>query len=252
MTAGEFELYYQPVVNLASNDISGFEALIRWNHPQQGLVKPDAFIPLAEEIGLIVPIGEWAIHDACVTAARWPSNLKVAVNISSAQFRHAGLVQVVMNALATSGLPAERLELEITETAHLVDNQSTLAVLHQLRKLGVCIATDDFGTGYSSLSYLQNFPFDRIKIDCSFVKDITENAASLNIVRAVVVLANGLGIPATAEGVENEAQLDQIRLEGCTEMQGFLLSEPLPAREIERLFLSEIVAPKADGGAVAA
>ncbi len=252
MTAGEFELYYQPVVNLASNDISGFEALIRWNHPQQGLVKPDAFIPLAEEIGLIVPIGEWAIHDACVTAARWPSNLKVAVNISSAQFRHAGLVQVVMNALATSGLPPERLELEITETAHLVDNQSTLAVLHQLRKLGVCIATDDFGTGYSSLSYLQNFPFDRIKIDCSFVKDITENAASLNIVRAVVVLANGLGIPATAEGVENEAQLDQIRLEGCTEMQGFLLSEPLPVREIERLFLSEIMAPKADGGAVAA
>ena len=252
MTAGEFELYYQPVVNLASNDISGFEALIRWNHPQQGLVKPDAFIPLAEEIGLIVPIGEWAIHDACVTAARWPSNLKVAVNISSAQFRHPGIVQVVMNALATSGLPAERLELEITETAHLVDNQSTLAVLHQLRKLGVCIATDDFGTGYSSLSYLQNFPFDRIKIDCSFVKDITENAASLNIVRAVVVLANGLGIPATAEGVENKAQLDQIRLEGCTEMQGFLLSEPLPVREIERLFLSEFMAPKADGGAVAA
>ena len=252
VTNGEFELYYQPIVNLASNDIAGFEALIRWHHPHNGIVAPDAFIPLAEEIGLIVPIGEWAIRNACETAARWPGELKVAVNISSVQFRYPGLVQAVTGALAASGLPPRRLELEITETGHLVDNQSTLAVLHQLRNLGVCIATDDFGTGYSSLSYLQNFPFDRIKIDCSFVKNITESAASLNIVRAVVVLANGLGIPATAEGVENMAQLDHIRSEGCTEMQGFLLSEPLPAGEIKRLFLAQQVSPKADGSAAAA
>jgi diguanylate cyclase (GGDEF)-like protein len=248
LTGGQFELYYQPIVNLASDDISGFEGLIRWHHPEKGIVAPDAFIPLAEEIGLIVPIGEWAIRDACETAAKWPEDLKVAVNISSVQFRHPGLVQIVMSALGTSGLQPQRLELEITESAHLVDNQSTLAVLHQLRNLGVCIATDDFGTGYSSLSYLQSFPFDRIKIDCSFVRNINENAASLNIVRAVVVLANGLGIPATAEGVENEAQLDSIRSEGCTEMQGFLLSEPLPAREIERLFLGRRGTSKAAAG----
>jgi diguanylate cyclase (GGDEF)-like protein len=252
LAAGEFELYYQPIVNLASDDVCGFEALIRWNHPEKGLVAPDAFIPLAEENGLIIPIGEWAIQDACRTAAGWPGDLKVAVNISSAQFRHQGIVQVVNDALAVSGLPAARLELEITESAHLVDDQSTLAVLHQLRALGVCIATDDFGTGYSSLSYLQNFPFDKIKIDCSFVRDINDSAASLNIVRAVVVLANGLGIPATAEGVENMAQLDSIRSEGCTEMQGFLLSEPLPAREIERQFLSERRTPKSNASAAAA
>jgi EAL domain-containing protein (putative c-di-GMP-specific phosphodiesterase class I) len=251
LSAGEFELYYQPIVNLASDDVCGFEALIRWNHPEKGLVGPDAFIPLAEEIGLIVPVGEWAIRDACRSAAGWPGDLKVAVNISSAQFRHPGLVQVVTEALATSGLPAARLELEITETAHLVDNQATLAVLHQLRGLGVCIATDDFGTGYSSLSYLQNFPFDKIKIDCSFVRDINDSVASLNIVRAVVVLANGLGIPATAEGVENMAQLDSIRSEGCTEMQGFLLSEPLPALEIERQFLADRRTPKANASAAA-
>ena len=238
LASGDFELYYQPIVNLSTNAISGFEALIRWNHPEKGIVKPEAFIPLAEEIGLIVPIGEWALREACRTAVRWPDHLKIAVNVSSAQFRHPGLVQAVMGALSSSGLPAHRLELEVTESAHLVESQPTLTVLHGLRDLGVCIATDDFGTGYSSLSYLQVFPFDKIKIDCSFVRNINESNASLNIVRAVVVLAKGLGIPATAEGVENEAQLDSIRSEGCTEMQGFLLSEPLPAQEIERLFLA--------------
>jgi diguanylate cyclase (GGDEF)-like protein len=252
LTAGEFELYYQPAVSLASNEVCGFEALIRWNHPQKGIITPETFIPLAEEIGLIVPIGEWAIRDACATAARWPDDIKVAVNVSPEQVRHPGLVQVVTSALGASGLRAGRLELEITETAHLVDNQETLAVLHQLRSLGVFIATDDFGTGYSSLSYLQSFPFDRIKIDCSFVKNITQSAASLNIVRAVVVLANGLGIPATAEGVENEAQLDSVRSEGCAEMQGFLLSQPLPAHTIERLFLAKRRAPKENDSAPAA
>jgi diguanylate cyclase (GGDEF)-like protein len=252
LAAGEFELYYQLAVSLASNEVCGFEALIRWNHPQKGIITPETFIPLAEEIGLIVPIGEWAIRDACATAARWPDDIKVAVNVSPEQVRHPGLVQVVTSALGASGLRAGRLELEITETAHLVDNQETLAVLHQLRSLGVFIATDDFGTGYSSFRYLQSFPFDRIKIDCSFVKNITQSAASLNIVRAVVVLANGLGIPATAEGVENEAQLDQVRSEGCAEMQGFLLSQPLPAHTIERLFLAKRRAPKENDSAPAA
>ena len=238
LPAGEFELYYQPVVNLASNEISGFEALIRWNHPQRGLVSPGTFIPLAEEIGFIVPMGEWVIREACATAARWPGDASVAINISAVQFRNPGLMQIIVGALATSGLNPTRLEIEITETVLLQNKETTLAVLHQLRALGVRIALDDFGTGYSSLTYLQCFPFDKIKIDRSFVKDITENTGSLNIVRAVAALATGMGMTATAEGVETREQLDSITSEGCTEMQGFLFSRPLPAREIERLFLS--------------
>ncbi len=238
LPAGEFELYYQPVVNLASNEISGFEALIRWNHPQRGLVSPGTFIPLAEEIGFIVPLGEWVIREACATAARWPGDARVAINISAVQFRNPGLMQVIIGALATSGLHPTRLEIEITETVLLQNKEATLAVLHQLRALGVRIALDDFGTGYSSLTYLQSFPFDKIKIDRSFVKDITENTGSLNIVRAVAALASGMGMTATAEGVETREQLDSVTSEGCTEMQGFLFSRPLPAREIERLFLS--------------
>jgi diguanylate cyclase (GGDEF)-like protein/PAS domain S-box-containing protein len=238
LPAGEFELYYQPVVNLASNEISGFEALIRWNHPQQGLVSPGEFIPLAEEIGFIVPMGEWVIREACATAAGWPGDASVAINISAVQFRNPGLMQVIVGALASSGLHPTRLEIEITETVLLQNKETTLAVLHQLRALGVRIALDDFGTGYSSLTYLQCFPFDKIKIDRSFVKDITENTGSLNIVRAVAALASGMGMTATAEGVETREQLDSITSEGCTEMQGFLFSRPLPAREIERLFLS--------------
>jgi diguanylate cyclase (GGDEF)-like protein len=239
LAVGQFELHYQPVVNLASNEISGFEALIRWCHPEKGMIPPGAFIPLAEEIGLIVPIGEWVIREACATATRWPENISVAVNISPAQFHNPGFVQVVVSALSASGLSPGRLELEITETALLSDDESTLAMLHQIQKLGVRVANDDFGTGYSSLSNLQSFPFDRLKIDRSFVKNIASCAGSLNIVRAVAALASGLGIPATAEGVENMAQLDSIRSEGCTEMQGFLLSGALPAHEIERLFLAE-------------
>jgi diguanylate cyclase (GGDEF)-like protein len=238
LAAGEFELHYQPVVNVASNEISGFEALIRWNHPTKGMVAPAAFIPLAEEIGFIVPIGEWVIRRACATAAQWPGDLHVAVNISAVQFRSPGLMQVIIGALATSGLDPTRLEIEITETALLQNKETTLALLHQLRALGIRIAMDDFGTGYSSLTYLQCFPFDKIKIDRSFVKDITENTGSLNIVRAVAALANGMGMTATAEGVETSEQLDKITSEGCTEMQGYLFSKPLPAAEIERLFLS--------------
>ncbi|OIQ63563.1 phytochrome-like protein cph2 [mine drainage metagenome] len=238
LPAGEFELYYQPVLNLASNEISGFEALIRWNHPKQGLIAPGTFIPLAEEIGFIVPMGEWVIRQACATAARWPEDIHVAVNISAAQFRSPGLMQVIVGALATSGLQPTRLEIEITETVLLHNREATLAVLHQLRELGIRIAMDDFGTGHSSLAYLQRFPFDTIKIDRSFVKDITENTGSLNIVRAVAALARDMGLTATAEGVETSEQLERVTSEGCTEMQGFLFSRPLPAHEIERLFLA--------------
>ena len=178
LAAGQFELHYQPIVNLGTNEISAFEALIRWHHPTKGLIAPNTFIPLAEEIGFIVPLGEWVMRQACTTAATWPGDVKVAVNLSPVQFRSPGLVQVVVGALAASGLPPDRLELEITETILLQDNESTLNMLYQLRELGVMIAMDDFGTGYSSLSYLQSFPFDRIKIDRSFVKDIGEGVGS--------------------------------------------------------------------------
>jgi len=252
LPSGEFELYYQPVVNLASKEISGFEALIRWNHPGKGMISPADFIPLAEEIGFIVPMGEWVIRQACATAALWPDNLHVAVNISAIQFRSPGLMQVIVSALAASGLAPTRLEIEITESVLLHNKEATLAVLHQLRALGIRIAMDDFGTGYSSLTYLQSFPFDKIKIDRSFVKNITENSSSLNIVRAVAALANGMGMTATAEGVETAEQLHSIASEGCTEMQGFLFSRPLPAAEIERQFLSGRGARDTQGRIVAA
>ena len=208
------------------------------------MVPPNDFIPLAEEIGLIVPIGEWAIRQACATAATWPADLRIAVNLSPVQFRSPGLLQVIVGALAASGLAPERLELEITETILLQNSEATLDMLYRLRELGIRVAMDDFGTGYSSLSYLQSFPFDRIKIDRSFVKDIAESTGSLNIVRAVAALAKGLGMAATAEGVETSEQLDRIRSEGCTEMQGFLFGRPVPARDIERLFLAKGAAAK--------
>jgi EAL domain-containing protein (putative c-di-GMP-specific phosphodiesterase class I) len=209
------------------------------------LIAPAAFIPLAEEIGFIVPLGEWVIRQACTTAARWPGNFRVAVNVSAAQFRSPRLLQVIVAALASSGLRPTQLEIELTETVLLHQKETALAVLHQLRSLGVRIVMDDFGTGYSSLSYLQCFPFDKIKIDRSFVTDIAENANSLNIVRAVAALARGMGMTATAEGVETRDQLDRITFEGCTEMQGFLFSRPLPAREIEHWLLSGADVPQA-------
>jgi diguanylate cyclase (GGDEF)-like protein len=252
LPAGEFELYYQPVVNLANNEMTGLEALIRWNHPERGLITPNAFIPLAEEIGFIVPIGEWVIRQACTAAAGWPEDLRVAVNISAVQFRSPGLVNTIVSALAASGLHPGRLEIEITETVLLQDKNSTLSTLHQLRSLGVRIAMDDFGIGYSSLTYLKCFPFDKIKIDRSFVQDITENIGSLNIVRAIATMAHGMGITATAEGVETIEQRDKITSEGCTEMQGFLFSRPLPISEIKRLFPSERKRRSARDGIVAA
>ena len=232
---GEFELHYQPVLDLTSNRIASCEALLRWHHPERGMLWPDSFIRLAEEIGLIVPIGTWVLREACAAAARWPDDVRVAVNLSPAQFRHPGLLLAVTNALARAGLAPDRLELEITEAILLEDSETTLEVLYRLRELGIRVAMDDFGTGYSSLSYLQSFPFDKIKIDGSFVRDVVESTGSLNIVRAVAALARGLGMTATAEGVETQAQLDAVRSEGYAEMQGFLYSKPLPVQAIERL-----------------
>jgi diguanylate cyclase (GGDEF)-like protein len=235
ITAGEFEVFYQPIVNLADNRISGFEALLRWNHPTRGRVLPSEFIPLAEETGLIVPIGAWVLRQACAQAMTWPSDLRVAVNASPVQFRSKGLVSAVMSALAASGLRSDRLELEITETVLMHNNDATLAMLHQLRSLGVRISMDDFGTGYSSLSYLRSFPFDKIKIDQTFVRDLVEKPDSIAIIRAVARLGHSFGMTTTAEGVETQEQLDQMRAEGCTEVQGYFYSKPLPVGEIARL-----------------
>ncbi len=238
LSNGEFELHYQPVVNLERNEICGLEALLRWHHPNRGRISPGAFIPVAEETGLILPIGEWALRQACTDAAKWPDHIKVAVNLSPVQFKSPNLVQMVFAALATSGLSAGRLELEITESVLLHDSAATIATLHQLRSLGVRIAMDDFGTGYSSLGYLRSFPFDKIKIDRCFVSDLSDdNAGSHAILRAVAHLGLSLGMATTAEGVETQEQVDKVRAEGCTEMQGFFFSPPRPIQEIERLFL---------------
>jgi predicted signal transduction protein with EAL and GGDEF domain len=248
----EFELYYQPIVALESNDVCGFEALIRWHHPDRGLLLPASFIALAEEIGLIVPLGEWIIRQACAAAATWPDGLQVAVNLSPVQFGTPGLVQIVVGALAAVGLDPRRLELEITESTLLQNNGQTLSILHQLRELGVRIALDDFGTGYSSLSYLQSFPFDKIKIDRSFIEDISSGSGARNIVRAVATMAAGLGMTATAEGVETTEQLEAVRSEGCGEVQGYYFSKPLEAREIDRMYLSGRRAAKRAGSGNAA
>jgi diguanylate cyclase (GGDEF)-like protein len=237
---GQFELYYQPLVNLQRDEVCGFEALLRWHHPTRGMVSPAEFIPVAEDIGLIVPIGEWALRHACVEAASWPDDIKIAVNLSPAQFKSRHLVQTVVNALAASGIPGHRLELEITETALLQNNDATLATVRQLRALGVRISMDDFGTGYSSLGYLQNFPFDKIKIDRSFISNLSNGHGSVAILKAIVSLANSLGMTTIAEGVETHEQLETVRAEGCTEMQGYLFSPPRPAREIAERFLSRV------------
>jgi diguanylate cyclase (GGDEF)-like protein/PAS domain S-box-containing protein len=232
---GEFELHYQPLVDLASNRISGFESLLRWQHPDKGMISPADFIPVAEDIGLIVPLGEWVLREACAEAAKWPDDIKVAVNLSVVQFRSRNLVQMVVSALAQSGLAPTRLELEITESIFLAETEANLATLHQLRELGVSISMDDFGTGYSSLSYLRSFPFDKIKIDRSFVKDLVERSDCVAIVRAISGLGRSLNITTTAEGVETVDQLDWLRAEGCNQVQGFLFSAARPASEIEEL-----------------
>jgi EAL domain-containing protein (putative c-di-GMP-specific phosphodiesterase class I) len=234
---GEFELHYQPLIDLAQDRIAGFESLLRWQHPTKGMVSPADFIPVAEDIGLIVGIGEWVLREACAAAVKWPSNVKVAVNLSPVQFRSRNLVSAVVAALAHSGLSPLRLELEITESVFLAETAANLATLHQLRGLGVRISMDDFGTGYSSLSYLRSFPFDKIKIDRSFVSDLAERPDCGAIVRAISGLGRSLNITTTAEGVETAEQLEWLRAEGCNEVQGFLFSSARPAAEIESLLL---------------
>jgi diguanylate cyclase (GGDEF)-like protein len=233
MHSGEFELHYQPMIDLASNAVCGVEALVRWNHPRRGLVYPGEFIPVAEEIGLIVEIGEWVVRQACADAIGWPSDVKVAVNLSPAQFKSRRLVDVIKDALSTSGLPATRLELEITETIILQENDANLSTLRELRALGIGIALDDFGTGYSSLSHLRTFPFTKIKIDKSFVQDMSSGKRDCSaIVHAIVHLGRSLEVRTIAEGVETKEQLEQVRAAGCKEAQGYLFSRPVPARDI--------------------
>jgi diguanylate cyclase (GGDEF)-like protein/PAS domain S-box-containing protein len=232
---GEFEVHYQPLVDIAADRISGFESLLRWRHPEKGMISPADFIPVAEDIGLIVALGEWVLREACTEAVKWPTDVKVAVNLSPMQFRSRNLVQVVVSALAHSGLSPLRLDLEITESVFLAETEANLAILHQLRELGVSISMDDFGTGYSSLSYLRSFPFDKIKIDRSFVKDLAQRSDCVAIVRAISGLGRSLNITTTAEGVETVDQLDWLRAEGCNEVQGFLFSAARPAAEIGQL-----------------
>jgi predicted signal transduction protein with EAL and GGDEF domain len=224
--------YYQPLIDLSSGRITGFEALVRWPHPERGMVSPAEFIPVAEETGLINGLGGLMLRRACMDAALWPDDVRVAVNLSPLQFRTGNLLSIVMDALKQSGLPAKRLELEITETLLLEKSSQVLATLHALRALGVRISMDDFGTGYSSLSYLRSFPFDKIKIDQSFVRGLDANRDAQAIVRSIVSLGIGLGVIITAEGVETEAELSCLRAEGCHEGQGFLFSRARPNAEI--------------------
>ena len=240
---GEFELHYQPLFDLEHNCICSFEALIRWNHPKRGLISPVDFIPVAEDTGLIVPIGAWVIREACAQAARWPEQVRIAVNVSPVQFHRGALHETILRALAASGLAPGRLEVEITESIFLEGSETTLRLLHALRALGVRVALDDFGTGYSSLSYLQSFPFDKLKIDRSFIHNLLTREGASAIVRAITELANALNIETTAEGVEETAQLMELRAHGCSSVQGFLFAEPMASSDVDRLF-------KEEGGAI--
>jgi diguanylate cyclase (GGDEF)-like protein/PAS domain S-box-containing protein len=239
LTRDEFEVHYQPIHDLNTDQITAFEALIRWRHPLRGMISPMDFIPLAEETGLITQLGDWILRRACMDAATWSREVRVAVNLSPIQFKNSNLVQSVISALDASHLAPERLELEITESVLLQDSEATLAALHRLRSFGVRISMDDFGTGYSSLSYLRSFPFDKIKIDRSFVQELATREDSMAIVRAVTGLGKSLGISIVAEGVETPEQLGLLRTEGCTEVQGFLFSRPRPAQDVEAMLSCE-------------
>lgn len=237
---GVLRPHYQPLVDLSDGRITGFEALVRWPHPERGMVSPAEFIPVAEDTGLIGPVGAQMLRRACMDAAAWPDDdVRVAVNLSSLQFRTGNLLSLVNDALKRSGLPARRLELEITETLLLEKSSQVLATLHALRALGVRISMDDFGTGYSSLSYLRSFPFDKIKIDKSFVRDLVGNREARAIIRSIVSLGQGLGVTITAEGVETEAELHCLRAEGCHEAQGFLFSPARPNGDVAGLLCAE-------------
>jgi diguanylate cyclase (GGDEF)-like protein len=232
---GGFEIHYQPLVDLQRDEVTGCEALLRWRHPERGMVSPAEFIPVAEDTGLIIEIGEWVLKTACAEAATWPDHIRLAVNVSPVQLKCEALALKIASALAASGLRASRLELEITEAVLIRDDEAALAILHQLRAIGVRIALDDFGTGYSSLSYLKRFPFDKIKIDRCFVSDITEIDGSSAIVQAVVNIAAARNMTTTAEGVETLEQKERLRALGCTEMQGYLFSAAKPGPEVRRL-----------------
>ncbi|MDB5614458.1 MAG: hypothetical protein JWQ22_2111, partial [Devosia sp.] len=234
----ELRLMYQPLLGLAENRVTCVEALLRWDHEGR-TISPVEFIPIAEETGLIVTIGEWVLREACKTAASWPGDVRVAVNLSPIQFKSRDLLGLVKSALSDARLPATRLELEITESLLLADNDANLKVLHELRAMGVRISMDDFGTGYSSLSYLRSFPFDKIKIDRSFMRDLTSRGDSQAIIKAVIGLGQSLGMSTTAEGVETEEQLEMVRAHGASEVQGFLFSPPLPPAALANLLHSE-------------
>ncbi|MCJ2069295.1 EAL domain-containing protein [Methylobacterium sp. J-030] len=234
----EFQLHYQPQLQLDGDRLIGCEALIRWKHPERGLISPLDFIPLAEEIGLIVPIGEWVIRQACRDATTWPAGMSVAVNVSPAQFKSDRLVETIISALASSGLSAKRLEVEITEGVLLQESVKTLQTLHRLRELGIRVSMDDFGTGYSSLSYLRSFPFDKIKIDRSFVQDLASKPDGDAIIRAIAGLGKSLGMTTVAEGVETPEQMQRIREEGCTDVQGYLISKPIPSDDLLQFLTS--------------
>jgi diguanylate cyclase (GGDEF)-like protein len=231
----EFELHYQPIVSTESNEVKSFEALVRWRHPKLGLLGPNLFLPMAESTGLIVQIGDWIVREACREAKNWPPAIKVAVNLSPIQFQRGAIVATVVSALAEAELPPDRLELEITESVLLDKTERNLRTLENLRELGVKISMDDFGTGYSSLSYLRNFPFDKIKIDQSFVRSLSQDGRSMTIVSAIAGLGQSFGITTVAEGVETEDQIECLTMKGCTELQGRYYSMPVPPNEIAAL-----------------
>jgi predicted signal transduction protein with EAL and GGDEF domain len=228
---GQLRLMYQPLVSTDAGDIIGYEALLRWDHPERGTVAPTEFIPIAEDIGAIIPIGEWVLREACNTALQWPDHVSIAVNVSAVQFQMPNLPAIVGSALQDSGLAPHRLELEVTESVMLRDRESALNILHRLKMLGVRIVMDDFGTGYSSLSNLQAFPFDKIKIDRSFVSQLTREDSARSILRAIIGLGRSLDLPVVAEGVETEAQRKIISDEGCPQAQGFYFGAPAAAVE---------------------
>ena len=236
---GQFELHFQPILNLKRQVICGFEALLRWNHPTEGMISPARFIPVAEETGLIVPIGEWALREAINEASKWPVGVRVAINVSSVQFQRGNVVAAIMNALGSAGLAPERVEIEITESVFFENNVANLDALRQLHALGLKIALDDFGTGYSALSYLLSYPFDKIKIDGSFVRASDNVAGAQAIIRAIAEIGHRMGITTTAEGIETAAQLRGVHAAGYTEAQGYLIARPMPASHVSRMFAGE-------------
>jgi len=232
VTHNEFELYYQPIFDAETREVRGAEALVRWRHPAKGLIAPDRFISLAEDTGLIVQLGAWILQKACADAVSWPDHVKVAINLSSVQFRKGDLFDIILCALVDSGLPSERLELEITESVLLENEANYRTLLQQLKNIGVSIVLDDFGTGYSSLGYLTTFPVDKIKIDKSFTQGVIARAECAAVIASVLTLARGLDIATTAEGVETEDQYDMLRAAGVNLVQGYLFARPCPASEL--------------------